>query len=463
MSSSSYPAAHALICTLSFLAGSLCFLDQAKAATRVVANCNDSGPGSLRDVILGSMSGDVVDLRPIGCSRLLLTTGALLVPQPNLTLIGPGRYVFTIDGNRADRVFVHEGVATLRLERMSIANGRRIAAPISDERGGCIRSMGNVDLHHVSVHHCLMHADGFNGAPPTNGGGISAWGNVHLTYSSVFGNTVTDGGTGGGIYCEGDVTLYRSQIYDNYAYETGGVHAQGSLVVTYSRIYRNRATFGGGGLSMGSDGRPSDRLLINKSTVSNNVLDDFVGRNVAGTGGGMVVYGSGLRTIRDSTFSGNRAYLNSAADIEGEANIYNSTIAYNTEIQTRNQTFPSAACEDRGALRAYALRLESTIVGRNGCAAGAAGFDIAADTGVVIGQKNLIERPRVPVPADTLALDPRLAPLADNGGHSATHMPLADSPVLQRGHNLFGRQYDQRGPGFPRVKGGLPDIGSTER
>ena len=55
-----------------------------------------------------------------------------------------------------------------------------------------------------------------------------------------------------------------------------------------------------------------------------------------------------------------------------------------------------------------------------------------------------------------------LGPLAENGGYS-TYLPMADSPVLQRGNTVLDRQYDQRGLGFPRVKGGLPDIGATEQ
>jgi len=450
-------AGHALLCLLVVTACSLGYPQPVDAATWVVGSCSDSGPGSLREAIAQSESGDVVDLRSIGCSRLVLTSGALVIPRANFTIVGPGRYTFTLDGNDADRVIAHDGAGTLRLVYLSVANGRRNAIT-QDERGGCIRSFGSVELHHVSVHDCLMHEDGFDHAPPTNGGGISANNRVTLSYSSVFRSAATDDGLGGGIYGEGKVTLYHSQVYENHAYEAGGVFARGALEVTYSRVYRNRATLGGGGLSMGSYGRPIDGLLINKSTISNNVLDDFAGRQIAGAGGG-----AGPRTITDSTFSGNRSYLNSAASIEGEARIYNSTFAYNTEIQIRNQAFPSTACEDRGALQADALRLESTIVARNACTAGAAGFDIAADTGVVTGHRNLIERPRVAVPADTLAVDPLLAPLADNGGYSATHLPRADGPVLQRGNNVLDRQYDQRGPGFPRVKGGLPDIGATER
>lgn len=130
--------------------------------------------------------------------------------------------------------------------------------------------------------------------------------------------------------------------------------------------------------------------------------------------------------------------------------------------RTIDQETPDQPCEDRGALRADVLHMESTILGRNKCVVGAFGYDIDADTGPVVGANNLIERPLVQVPADTITMDPRLAPLADNGGYSATHMPLPDSPVLGRGSNLLDRAYDQRGPGFARVKGGFVDIGAVE-
>ena len=59
--------------------------------------------------------------------------------------------------------------------------------------------------------------------------------------------------------------------------------------------------------------------------------------------------------------------------------------------------------------------------------------------------------------------NPRLGPLTDNGGRTLTHLPLADSPAIDAGNNLplFGN--DQRGSGFPRVKGAATDIGSVER
>ena len=64
-----------------------------------------------------------------------------------------------------------------------------------------------------------MLADGWLDSPPTAGGGISALGNVVLSYTAVFDNTATTDAVGGGIDADGQVTLYYSQVYNNRAYE----------------------------------------------------------------------------------------------------------------------------------------------------------------------------------------------------------------------------------------------------
>ena len=456
-----------LVGALILLAGTCIPVGTTSAATRAVGNCNDSGVGSLRAVVAAAASGDVIDLRSLTCSRILLTTGSIAVPQANLTILGRTRYGLTIDGNRADRVFLHTGTGTLRISHVSVANGQRVVIPdvSGSEYGGCIYSDGNVALHQAWVRSCRALQEGFLDSPLTFGGGISAEGGVTLTWSAVFDNQALENGTGGGIYAKGRVTLYHSQVYQNVAYVGGGITAERGASVTYSRIYRNRAAVGAAGLYVSSNEVPSD-LLINKSTLSNNVLEDRWRGTVGNRGGGFGVggrYTGGRHTIVDSTISNNRAHSNSAGYSVGTLDIYNSTIVYNSEIREIEQDLPDTPCEDRGALRADVLHMESTILGRSSCVVGPFGYDIDADTGSVIGANNLIERPLVPVPADTLAVDPRLASLADNGGYSATHKPLADSLVLQRGSNLLNRAYDQRGPGFPRVKGGAPDIGSVER
>src|SRR5262249_34310098 len=59
-------------------------------------------------------------------------------------------------------------------------------------------------------------------------------------------------------------------------------------------------------------------------------------------------------------------------------------------------------------------------------------------------------------------IDPRLGPLADNGGPTLTHALLPGSPAIDAGNNAYATDFDQRGPGFPRIVNGLIDIGAFE-
>ena len=81
----------------------------------------------------------------------------------------------------------------------------------------------------------------------------------------------------------------------------------------------------------------------------------------------------------------------------------------------------------------------------------------------VVGANNLIGASAVAVPSDTINADPRLAPLADNGGPTLTHALPIDSPAIFRGNNTVGHAYDQRGPPFLRVNRVRADIGAYER
>src|SRR5687768_7398245 len=225
-----YPITHSTLAptvgALVLLAGTCIPVGAANAATRVVGNCNDSGVGSLRAVVSAAASGDVIDLRPLACSKILLTSGSIAVPQASLTILGRTRYGLTIDGNRADRVFLHTGTGTLRISHVSVANGERRVLDLEggiSEYGGCIYSNGNVELHQAWVRSCRALQQGFIDSPLTFGGGISAEGDVTLTWSAVFDNQALDNGTGGGIYAKGRVTLYHSQVYQNVAYDGGGI------------------------------------------------------------------------------------------------------------------------------------------------------------------------------------------------------------------------------------------------
>ena len=429
----------------------------AHAATRLVSNCNDSGAGSLRAAVAGAMSGDTIDLRSLTCPRIVLN-GQVDIPQQDLRLLGPGRFALSIDGDAVGRVFQHTGAGTLYIDRMSITNGR-VAGQGDNTVGGCIRSRGTVDLRRSRVHRCELYMDDYMNYNVA-GGGIYAL-NVRLNYSSVFYNKTGIYGFGGGVLAD-NVTLYHSQVYGNAVTGEGGGILAGDVTASYSLIHGNSANMGGGIYCQ--------RLTLNKSTVSNNrgVLRDFLGGFIENEGGGIYVAGTAARSvIVDSTISGNRAYSSSVGSFLGEIAIYNSTITNNTENYPEGDPGSAGPPEShgRGAVYAPKLRLESSILAGNQRTLGTPAYDLAYGS-TVTGSHNMISHlgELVSAPADTIVIaDPRVAPLADNGGPTRTHMLLSDSPALDRGSNVLGRQYDQRGLGFPRVKGVAADIGSIER
>ena len=67
-------------------------------------------------------------------------------------------------------------------------------------------------------------------------------------------------------------------------------------------------------------------------------------------------------------------------------------------------------------------------------------------------------------PGDQTNTNPRLGPLRDNGGPTFTHGLLLGSPTINAGDpNFVGPpDYDQRGPGYNRIRGGRLDIGSLK-
>ena len=66
-------------------------------------------------------------------------------------------------------------------------------------------------------------------------------------------------------------------------------------------------------------------------------------------------------------------------------------------------------------------------------------------------------------------IDPKLGPLANNGGRTKTHALKAGSRAIDAGDNANLPPTDQRGAGFPRKKDGnfngvaIVDIGAFER
>jgi len=110
-----HPGARTMVHLSSSVVGAVVFsgaflgaVPVAQAATHVVANCADTGAGSLRDAVAMAATGDTVDARNLRCGSIALAR-RIDVPQANLTVLGPGTARLAIDANFADRLFLHTG------------------------------------------------------------------------------------------------------------------------------------------------------------------------------------------------------------------------------------------------------------------------------------------------------------------------------------------------------------------
>lgn len=442
------------------------------ASAVVVANCNDSGPGSLRDAVSVAADGDTIDMTALACSKITLATGAIGIAQDNLTLAGAGFGLLKIDANHASRALWHIGNGTLHLQDLTVTRGSKYVSDgaLGNASGGCIFSSGTVVLEDSWIKDCDAGSNDVD--MPVRGGAIYAKLGVGITYSAV-----TD-------------SYAHSSVFEARG---GGVYTPGILVASHALIANNIASGSvrgnGGGAQVGSldsSGIPGGAAVFKYTTLSDN--------SASADGGG--VYVTGNFTIANSTISGNSAAYSGAVSINNSANvtapaaifsstisgnkstvsgpggiliwnvdtsIKDSTIAFNTSVRT------PADLLDGSGLSAYGINvdLQNTIISNNTAdtGSGPAPNDVGGNSGTTLtGTNNLIySATSLSVPSGTITLtDPHLGPLASNGGLTFTHMPNVDSDAIDAGNNTSGATVDQRGSGFLRIWGSAADIGAVE-
>jgi hypothetical protein len=106
----------------------------AQAATIIVTNTNDSGPGSLRQALVDANDGDTIDATGIS-GVITLTTGELLVDK-SVTINGAGADLLAVDGNAASAVFHVTSIGSVTISDLTIRNGQ------GDFGGGILNSNG---------------------------------------------------------------------------------------------------------------------------------------------------------------------------------------------------------------------------------------------------------------------------------------------------------------------------------
>src|SRR6185312_5369302 len=245
---------------------------------------------------------------------------------------------------------------------------------------------------------------------------------------------------GGGMYVYSDATITNSTISKNIA--TVGTNGSGAAV----------GFVGGGGIILvpfPTFGGNPQHSTITGSTISGNT-------SYKQSGG---IDASGYVTLTNSTMSGNRAgFAGAMSSYYAQLTLQNSTIAFNTAYAVGGVYAPSSNYGQ--------LTMNSTIIASNTASYAGLAADLSERTTIAAsGDNNLIMTmdPAITFGNPQLSADPKLLPLADNGGPTQTHALPADSPAITTGNNVAGLTTDQRGPGFPRSIGGATDIGAFER
>lgn len=454
--------------------------------THAVTSCADDGSaGTLRAILGQAAAGDTVDLSGLTCSVITLTQGELDVgafgdnPLLQVDLIGPGRDQLAIDGNNASPVLAkfHLGgeaaQGILRVSDLTIRNGRYTGGMAS-----CVNTNGLLELTRVDISGCVTTGGGPQFASAVNTRTLV------MVDSTVTGSSGSTTGTGDSRVVLGTVYASTAEIIDStisgntitsqsggsglyYTTAGAGVYVRGNVSISGSTISGNS----GNTTAAGHQGAVGGGLFATGDVV---IIDSTIdGNTVNGTGGGVFKApfspwgdppgpGTSLH-IANSTISGNQATFGGGISSARPTLLTNTTIAFNQARQGGG-----GLVFDRALIDTVQFEFQSVILAANNGlgAVDTEGFgaDLASTgTLTVVGQNNLVvDSAGIALPAGTIRLDPRLLPLANNGGATRTHALMAESPAIDAGNNIAGEEYDQRGAGFPRVVGTSADIGAVE-
>ncbi|WP_428304067.1 choice-of-anchor Q domain-containing protein [Lacipirellula sp.] len=381
---------------------------------------------------------------------LALTQGALAIRWSDVTIVGPGAQLLTIDG---DAIQSDYG-GLFYLERSAVAmSGLTFANGNATQVGGAI----HVDSGSLTLSDAVFVGNTVTLAPNAYGlgGAISSYGSLYVSNVAFTGNSSRRGGA---ISSEGRLQIDGGIFTGNSAQAGGAIETRfrnssdGDWVyqrpaVRNSLFIGNSATVMGGAIMNSSygDGYKAELEILNSTFVD----------NTSEIRGG-AIYNTQVLTVDNSTFYGN-----------GAANAGNFFAAAGGAIDSGGLIFEHP--QQPGSYGSEPLTGDVTL--RNniftGTTAGAAVHFGADFSGPRTGNYNLVEDGSGGL-ANTIVGSPLLGPLQDNGGPTWTMAPLAGSPAINGGDptSVAGAGVvplvDQRGAGYSRVLGWRIDLGAVE-
>ena len=470
-----------------------------------------------------TLEEDIIELAP-DCVYMLTETynpeasfsdnGLPVIVTP-ITIIGNRATIrrSTAEHIPSFRLFNVKETATLTIGNITLSHGEASA-------GGGIYNTGEVTVTQSMITHNASNGGGgifstgtlfveqstfTNNTASGYGGAINAEGTLLIEQSTFTNNTAS--GYGGAINAEGILSVNQSSFNNNVSVLPGGAifNSHGPLTVTKSSFNANQA-FKGGGIAIQHD--PGVQTLISDASFTDNIADEYGGgihtlsesnifvqrstfsANTAIVGGG-IANEQGSLFIERSTFNTNNAWFDGGAVANADAliitqstisanvadrnggGVYNAPYAHGIIVQS---TLSMNTAHEGGGifLTRVPITVSHTIIANNTAVTGTDIFiydinKVGAGNYNLIGSNETIESyfpvglPNADnnyVGSSDVPLDPQLGPLADNGGSSLTHLPLAGSPAINAGPTVSRFTTDQRG--FARIYDNNVDLGAVE-
>ncbi len=390
-------------------------------ATFTVTTLTDNVPGSLRAAISsanGLAGDDSINFQAGLFGVVTLTAGQLLITD-GVTITGPA---ITVNGNGLSRVFNTVSAPTgekITLVALNIVNGK-VAGP----GGGLLAGDESVTLLG-----CVVSGNSITGAANFGGGIAVLAGSLTVSGGAITNNNSVDADGGGILVTSGTGTITSCAITGNTAKDGGGaIFAHDStLTITNSTLSGNSSATEGGGIffdgTVGAGG-----FTVRNSTLSGNTA--------TGTGGGVALNFFGTLVVENSTITSNTAGGSGGGGIGRFAGT--GSISLESSVVSGN-THTAGANED--------LFTTGTVTAKYSA--------VFTTTGVTTFTPDNPSKYLV-------AVDYKLGTLSSNGGSTQTHVPAADSPLINKGSNPAALTTDQRGGVATRNSNGGVDIGSVE-
>jgi CSLREA domain-containing protein len=342
-----------------------------------------------------------------------------------------------IDANRLHRVV--EVLPGVKVELRDI----ELRGGLVADRGAGLANYGTTRLIRMRIADNVA-TSGFSFG---DGGGIYNAGRLVINYSKIEGNDAGGGeasyGEGGGIYNAGSLYVNETLVAGNSTHDDNDAGYGGGLMnLGYAQVERSLFTLnttssnGSGGAIFNRAGATLD---VRSSTLSGNHSGEVFAGGAALANGNPYDDAGGNMTLSSVTIADNG---NGGVFNRGQATLVNTIVGGNYEAISYAEPSYDSGNNCRNFGDSFGMLTTSVLLGDDGNCVG----DIVVDNAGVIGSV--------------------LGALSDNGGGTATHLPVINGPAVDASQSTcpaldqrrLPRPVDLDGDGEAEC-----DIGAVER